>query len=122
MSRPARRRNLTPVDDDGGQTIYYDEDRGTYHTWCDDDAYELASTAVVIIVASVLEVGTDDLERLSVAVEPDALDSLIGHWRRADVAGADGRITFPFATCAVTVHSSGEIVVDPGRHIPSVGR
>ncbi|QRV16189.1 hypothetical protein JMJ58_04660 [Haloterrigena salifodinae] len=122
MSRPAWRRNLSPVDDDGGQTIYYDEDRGTYHTWCNDGTYELASTAVVITVASVLEVDTDDLERLSAAVEPDALNSLLGHWRRADVADVDGRITFPFATCVVTVHSTGEIVVDPEQRVPSVGR
>ena len=113
MSRPAPRGNLTPVDDAGGLTIYYDEDSGTYHTWCDDGAYDPASTAVVFAVASILGVETDELDPLSTAVEPDALDALVRHWRRSDDPASGGAISFPFAACTVTVRSSGEIAIDP---------
>lgn len=112
MSRTDSRADLTPIDDAGGHTIYADEDRGTYHAWCDDDAYEPASTAVVIAVASILEVEPDELEALSDAVDPDALDALVGRWRRA--AGAPvGTITCSFAAHTVTVRSSGEIAIEP---------
>ena len=121
MSRSAPRGNLTAVDDVGGQTIYYDEDGGTYHTWCNNGAYDPASTAVVFTVASVLGVDIDDLDALSTAVEPDALDALLRHWRRDDDRKG-GAISFPFATCSVTVRSSGEIVIDPtGRNGYSSG-
>ena len=104
-----------PIDDADGQTIYYDEDRGTYHTWCDDGAYEPASTAVVFAIASVLEVEPGEFETLSGAVEPDALDALVGHWRRSTASDVRDAITFPFAAHTVTVRSSGEIAIDPTR-------
>ena len=115
MFRAGPGENLTPVDDTGGHTIYRDEDRGTYHAWCDDDAYEPASTAVVITVASVIETDPAALDPLSESVDPDALDALVERWRRTDADDVGGAITFPFAGQTVTVRSSGEVVIDPAE-------
>ncbi len=113
MSGAAPRANLTPIGTTTGRTVYYDEDRETYHTWCDDGAYEPVSTALLMAVSSVLGVEPDDLEPLSECVEPDALNALFVHWRDDEPCVGDGSISFPFSQCAVTVRSDGEIVIDP---------
>lgn len=115
MSGTAPRETLTPIGNANGRTVYYDENRGTYHTWCGDGGYEPASTALLLTVSAVLEVEPDDLEPLSERLNPDALNDLLAHWRADNPRTGDGTITFAFSTCAVTVHSSGEIVIDPTR-------
>ncbi|MBZ6495408.1 HalOD1 output domain-containing protein [Natrinema longum] len=113
MSGTAPRETLTPIADTNGRTVYYDDDRGTYHTWCDDGAYEPVSTALLMTVSSVLGVEPDDLEALSECVEPDALNALFGHWRGDEPRVGDGSISFRFSQCAVTVRADGEIEIDP---------
>lgn len=115
MSGTAPRETLTPIADTDGRTVYYDDDRGTYHTWCDDGAYEPVSTALLMTVSSVLGIEPDDLEPLSECVEPDALNALFVHWRGDEPRVGDGAITFTFSQCAVTVRADGEIVIDPAR-------
>ncbi|MDS0473754.1 HalOD1 output domain-containing protein [Natrinema sp. 1APR25-10V2] len=115
MSGTAPRANLTPIGTTTGRTVYYDEDRESYHTWCDDGAYEPVNTALLMAVSSVLGVEPDDLESLSECVEPDALNALFVHWRDDEPRIGDGSISFPFSQCAVTVRSDGEIVIDPVR-------
>ncbi|WP_339104566.1 HalOD1 output domain-containing protein [Haloterrigena salinisoli] len=102
---------MTPIDDTAGHTIYYDEDRKTYHTWC-DDADDSAITAVVAAIASALEVEPDELDPLSDAIDPDALDALVDHWR-GTARASDGAVTFPFADHSIAVRSSGEVVIEP---------
>ncbi len=75
MSGTAPRDTLTPIAATDGRTVYYDDDRGTYHTWCEDGAYEPVSTALLMTVSSVLGLEPDDLEALSECVEPDALNA-----------------------------------------------
>ena len=113
MSETAPRDSLTSVDETSGRTVYYDEDRGTYHTWCDGNSYEPVSTALLLTVSSVFEVDPDDLETLSDYIEPDALNALFGHWRRNGARADGGSVSFPFAECTVTVHANGELVIKP---------
>jgi len=115
MSGTAPRDALTPIGDTDGRTVYYDEDRGTYHTWCDGRAYEPVSTALLMTVSSVLGVEPDDLEALSECVDPDALNALFVHWRGDEPRIGDGSVSFTFSQCAVTVHADGEVVIDPTR-------
>ncbi len=115
MSATAPRENLRPIGTTSDRTVYYDEGRGTYHTWCEDDAYEPVSTALLMTVSSVLGVEPDDLEALSECVEPDALNALFIHWRGDEPRVGDGSISFTFSQCSVTVRSDGEIVIDPTR-------
>ncbi|OAQ51733.1 hypothetical protein HTG_15235 [Natrinema mahii] len=118
MSGTAPRDTLTPIGGTDGRTVYYDEDRETYHTWCDDRAYEPVSTALLMAVSSVLGVEPDDLEALSERLDPDALNALVAHWR-GEESRIDGSVSFPFSQCAVTVHADGEIVIDPVRQRPA---
>ncbi|WP_226005452.1 HalOD1 output domain-containing protein [Natrinema salinisoli] len=121
MSGPAPRKTLTAIGDTDGRTVYYDEDRETYHTWCDEGDYEPVSTALLMTVSSVLGVEPNDLEALSECVEPDALNALFVHWRGDEPRVGDGSVSFTFSQCAVTVRSDGEIVIDPTRrHLPSI--
>ncbi|QCW04410.1 HalOD1 output domain-containing protein [Natrinema pallidum] len=115
MSGTAPRDTLTPIAVTDGRTVYYDDDRGTYHTWCEDGAYEPVSTALLMTVSSVLGIEPDDLESLSECVEPDALNALFVHWRGAGPRSGDGAITFTFSQCVVTVRADGELVIDPAR-------
>ncbi|WP_222919943.1 HalOD1 output domain-containing protein [Natrinema sp. SYSU A 869] len=115
MSGTAPRETLTPIAATDGRTVYYDDGRGTYHTWCDDGTYEPVSTALLMTVSSVLGVEPDDLEVLSECIEPDALNALFVHWRSEEPRVGDGSITFTFSQCTVTVRADGEIVIDPTR-------
>ncbi|AEH38627.1 HalOD1 output domain-containing protein [Halopiger xanaduensis] len=103
----------TPVGDTAERTVYYDPDRGTYHTRCDADAYEPVSTALLLTVSSVLGVEPDDLEPLSECVDPDSLNSLFANWRADEPRVGDGTVSFTFSQCGVTIHADGEIVIDP---------
>ncbi|MFA9501953.1 HalOD1 output domain-containing protein [Natrinema sp. H-ect1] len=118
MSGTAPRDTLTPIGNTDGRTVYYDEDRGTYHTWCDDRAYEPVSTALLMTVSSVLGVEPDDLEALSECIDPDALNALFVHWRGDEPRIGDGSVSFTFSECAVTVYADGEVVIDPSRQRP----
>jgi len=122
MSGATPRDNLMSVGEASGRMVYYNEDRGTYHTWCDDNSHEPVSTALLLTVSSVLEVDPNDLEMLSKYIEPDALNALFGHWQRAEPRGGDGSVSFTFSECTVTVHANGELVIDPAyRHAAPTG-
>ena len=115
MTGTAPRDNLTSVDETSGRTVYYDEDRGTYHVWYDGNSCEPVSTAVLLTISSVLEVDPTDLETLSERIEPDALNALVSHWRRDKPQVGGGSISFPFSECTVTVHANGELVINPAQ-------
>ncbi|GAB3675790.1 HalOD1 output domain-containing protein [Halopiger thermotolerans] len=103
----------TPVGDTIERTVYYDPDRGTYHTQCDADDYEPVSTALLLTVSSVLGVEPDDLEPLSERVDPDALNSLFADWCADEPRVGNGTVSFSFSQCAVTIRADGELVIDP---------
>ncbi|WP_097009717.1 HalOD1 output domain-containing protein [Natronoarchaeum philippinense] len=69
------------------------------------------STSVVRAVAAALE--TDPLaldEQLHDAIDPDALDRLLG----GDPNNGSGcRLSFEFAGCAVTIRGDGQIIARP---------
>lgn len=71
------------------------------------------STAVVESVAEAVDRETTDLDSLYDSLDPDALDALVGA-DRTPRDRADTTVSFTFAGRRVTVHSSGEVVVDPG--------
>jgi hypothetical protein len=104
---------LTPTDDAAGRTVYYDEQRGTYHVWWEKDDHESLSTNVVLAVSAVRDVDPRTLEPLSARVDPDALDAIFAD-RDNGIARADeGAVSFSFAGCDVTVRADGEIVLEP---------
>jgi len=109
MPEAAPRDNLTSVGETSGRTIYYDEVCETYHTWCDDGADEPVSTALLLTASAVLEVDPNDLETLSEYIEPDVLNALFGHWRRAKSRASNGSVSFTFSECIVTIHADGEL-------------
>ncbi|RQH03227.1 HalOD1 output domain-containing protein [Natrarchaeobius oligotrophus] len=113
MSGKSPTDQLTPVEGATGRTVYYDEDRQTYHAWFDDDEYEPVSTALLDAVASVLDVDPLELEPLSACIEPDALNELVTHWQTGESGAVDGSVSFTFSDCVITVRADGEIVIDP---------
>ncbi|RQG97977.1 HalOD1 output domain-containing protein [Natrarchaeobius chitinivorans] len=115
MSGKSLPDRLTPVDDTAGRTVYYDDDRRTYHTWCADDDYEPVSAALIDAVSVVVDTDPLELESLSRCIDPDALNALIDSWRTGRSDSGDGSITFTFSECRVTVWADGELVIDPGH-------
>lgn len=104
---------LTCVGDDG-QPVYYDERRGTYHTWYDDHDRDAASTALAMAVATIRETDPGALEPLAARVDPEALDAIVAGWQEEeDGRTSDGSVSFSFAQCRVTIYSDGEIVIEP---------
>lgn len=121
MSGKGPTDRMEGIDGVDGRSIYYDADRGTYHTWIDDEAYEPVSTALLLAVSAVLEVEAADMAPLYESVDPDALNALFGHWRGEKPRGGEGTVGFEFERCRVTVSADGEIVIEPlsDRRVPA---
>ncbi|ADD06380.1 uncharacterized protein Nmag_2826 [Natrialba magadii ATCC 43099] len=118
MSGMAPVDRLTPVDEAVGQTVYYDDTRGTYHMWCDDSEYDPVTTSLPIAISSITDVEPAELEPLADSIDPDALDTLVTDWRQRSthrIGERTGSISFLFAQHGVTIHDDGEIVIDPQR-------
>ncbi|TYL40305.1 hypothetical protein CV102_01625 [Natronococcus pandeyae] len=113
MSGPPQSDRLTPIDDAAGRIIYYDDHRGTYHTWVENADYDPVSTTLVLAMSAVLDVEPDRIESLSTRVDPDALDAIFAARHSGSPRTEAGSVSFPFARCDVTVHANGEIVIDP---------
>ncbi|UTF53370.1 HalOD1 output domain-containing protein [Natronosalvus rutilus] len=97
--------------------IYYDDRRGTYHTWYDGGTYEPVTTAVLMGVSTALEADLETLEPLATAIDPEALDDLFTRSVRSR-SRARARtnalvVSFEYAECGIRIHESGEIVIDP---------
>ena len=84
----------------------------TYVATFDPDAGEPASEAVVSAVAALSGTSPVELEPLYEAVDPDALDSLVDHARRADAG--DHELWFRYAGYDVGVRSDGRVQVYDG--------
>ncbi|MDQ2049874.1 HalOD1 output domain-containing protein [Natronolimnohabitans sp. A-GB9] len=80
--------------------------------WCDATDYEPVTATLPAAVSSVRGVAFEDLESLSRRVDPDALNAIVDHWTERDIRGRR-TMSFPFGDSAVTVHTDGEIVIDP---------
>lgn len=113
MIRDTPTDQLTQVGAPAGRAVYYDDCRGTYHTWYDSGDYEPVSTALLMTVSSVLGVEPEDLEALHECIDPDALNAIFVHWRGDEPRVGDGSVSFTFSRCDVTVCSDGEIIIDP---------
>ncbi|MDQ2051818.1 HalOD1 output domain-containing protein [Natronolimnohabitans sp. A-GB9] len=82
----------------------------TYLATFDPDAGERASEAVITAVADLTGISPIELEPLYDVVDPDALDSLVAHARRAD--GADTHeLQFSYEGYDVDVRTDGQVRV-----------
>ncbi len=79
-----------------------------YVTTFDPDTGERASEGVVSAVAALASTSPVELKPLYETVEPDALDSLVEHARRADNAGTH-ELWFVYEGYDVSVRSDGQI-------------
>ena len=80
------------------------------HVWHDAlDAGSL-STTVVTAVAKAADTDPTSLPPLYEAIDPDALDKLLGGGLGSS-GSQDGYLTFTYADHSITVHADGEIVV-----------
>ncbi|MHC3438815.1 HalOD1 output domain-containing protein [Natrialbaceae archaeon A-gly3] len=113
---PVDASRLRQVGDAVGTPVYYDEQRGTYHTWYDEKTYEPVSTTVLAALTAVVDVEIEDLEGIRAYVDPDALNALFDHWGSRTERIDSGSVSFPFAECIVTVRTNGEIEIDPENH------
>ncbi|WP_255170180.1 HalOD1 output domain-containing protein [Natrononativus amylolyticus] len=112
MSGRLPRDRLQRVGDAAGRSLYYDDERGTYHLWFDERTYEPVSTAVLFGVSRAVDTPPEELEELSSRIDPDALNELFCTWRNRERAGS-GSVAFRFAGCSVTVYADGEVVIEP---------
>lgn len=69
------------------------------------------STAVIEAVSTVVNREPTDLEPLYDAIDPDALNALVG----TEGADAAVSVSFPFVDRLVTVHATGEVVVGSAK-------
>ncbi|WP_312909252.1 HalOD1 output domain-containing protein [Natronosalvus caseinilyticus] len=105
--------------------IYYDDRRGTYHTWYEGGTYEPVTTAVLMAVSEALETDLESLEPLAAAVDPEALDDLFTRGVRPQFQSRSQSrsrggtnalvVSFEYAECRIRIHESGEIVIDPRK-------
>lgn len=92
------------------QRIDHEDGAESYHI-----AYErseLVSTNVVLSIAAIEGVEATGLSPLAAAVDPDALDELIG-------GNIRGSISFHYTGYEVTVHSDGRLEIVPSADLPS---
>lgn len=80
------------------------------HVWHEGRGSGSLSMTVVTAVAKAAEADPTELPPLYEAVDPDALDKLLGGGLGRS-GGQDGYLTFTYAGYSVTVHADGEIVV-----------
>ncbi len=111
MSTEEPADGLRRVGDAAGQPVYYDDGRGTYHAWYDGTVREPVSTALIEALSAIQGVDPLELDTLASAVEPDALNALLSYWDTE--TPHDGTVSFTYARHDVTVHSSGELVIEP---------
>lgn len=92
--------------------VQYDPEAGTHRTRYDWESPVSLTTAIVEVVAEVDGVDPRDLDRLTEAVDPEALDAIFAP---SPTGGArhQGRVSFVYAGHRVTVHGSGDIEVRP---------
>lgn len=79
-----------------------------------DPAERKPSTVVVLAVAGANGTDALDMASLNDIIDPDCLDGLFEP-KRDGTPREGGHVTFPFAGHRVTVHSDGEVVLDPHR-------
>lgn len=80
------------------------------HVWHETLDSGSLSTTVVTAVAKAAGAEPTALPPLYEAIDPDALDKLLGGGLGRS-GGHDGFLTFTYADYSVTVHADGEIVV-----------
>lgn len=91
----------------------YDPAGETYRVEYDWPGTQPPSVALVEAMAVVTDTDENDLDPLYRSIDPEALDDLFAHAPGA--SGFDGRLTFTYCDHTVTVHGSGEIVIDLSR-------
>jgi len=97
------------TEDTGGTSSNPTESSGTTeharYSWTET---ETPSIGVVEAVAAATERDATDLPRLADAVDPDALNELLGGTEAGD---NDVRVSFEYADTTVTVRSAGTVAV-----------
>jgi hypothetical protein len=107
-----QRLHMTNEDDSGGDlNVEYDPERETYRAHHDFTNGTELSVTIAAAVGEVLGRDPADLE-VNEVVHPDALNSLFGP-RYDGTPRQGGTLTFRLASCSVTIHADGEVVIDP---------
>ncbi|ELY46785.1 HalOD1 output domain-containing protein [Natronorubrum sulfidifaciens] len=97
-----------PSSDDPTDTPAATESR--FVTTFDPDAGEQASEAIITAVAALSDTRPVELTPLYESVEPDAIDALVSHARRADTAGTH-QLQFRYEGFDVDVRTDGRIQI-----------
>ncbi|MFP9192047.1 HalOD1 output domain-containing protein [Natronosalvus vescus] len=113
MSHSPPTDRLTRFGGPANRPVYYDDRRGTYHTWYDRGEYEPVSTAILMAVSSIRGIDPEYLEPLRDAIDPDALNELFNDWDGQKRGLESVAVSFIYGQCTVTVHGDGEIVIEP---------
>ncbi|AEH36173.1 HalOD1 output domain-containing protein [Halopiger xanaduensis] len=87
------------------------EDALRYVATFDPDAGERASEAIVTAIAALVDDDPASLSPLYDAVDPDALNALVAHARRADDAGTH-ELRFTYEGFDVGVRTDGRIQIE----------
>lgn len=95
-----------PSSDDVTDTPVANESR--FVTTFDPEAGEQASEAVITAVAALSDTRPAELTPLYESVDPDAIDALVAHARRADTAGTH-QLQFRYEGFDVDVRTDGQI-------------
>lgn len=110
----------THMTNDGGETsvhVQYDSETETYHATYEWSSQDPLSSIVVQVVAAVTDRDPLTFDPLATVVEPSSLDTIFSP-RSDGSSRIHGAVTFPFEGYRVTVHATGEIVIEPpsGEH------
>lgn len=92
--------------------LEYDQETDTYRARYDWSCSVPLTTAVVEVVAEVVDVDPRDVSRLYPAVDPEALDSLFEPVPAAEDR-REGQVSFVVDDHRVTVRGTGDIKVQP---------
>lgn len=90
----------------------YVPSEGTYHVLHDWEDPTPVSYTLLTAIGAITGKEVTELTPLTEIVDPDALDKLFDQWRRSQER-TDAHLSFRFNRCAVTVRSTGKIVIEP---------
>jgi len=94
------------------ESMEFEPETGEYVVPDAFDAPGGVHTTVVNAVAAATDTDSDELENLYERVDPDALERIFQP-HRDGTRRSGGRLTFPFSGAVVTLHSEGELRIEP---------
>ncbi|WP_135366110.1 HalOD1 output domain-containing protein [Halosimplex halophilum] len=89
-------------------TDHAEVERRVHHDWDGDTSL---TTTIVDAIAGLDDDYLSGDKHLYQRIDPDALERLFVS--RSGIPRSEGRVSFPFGGCQVTVHASGDVLVRP---------